>query len=136
VIKTLALLSLALAVPAFSDSGIKMMFNLQTNSAGCFPVLGQMFGCLPKEMRQAGVMAIAKTEDTTITGFRFTVTATLPDGSTVTKSVLTDRATETPTVVVIWIASELSGFSNVKVFAVGLRDSDQATSGTVPGIEY
>jgi len=128
-------LALSLCTPMFADN-VKMTFNFQTNSAGCFPNTGQMFGCLPKEMRQAGVMAIAKTDDPTITAFRFTVTATLSDGSTVTKSVLADRATETPTAVVIWLARELSGFSNVQVAAIGLRDSDQATSGTVPGIEY
>jgi hypothetical protein len=137
--KRLLLLTALSASVLLADSGTKLIFNIQTNSPACMPGTGLMYGCLPKQDRLAGVMALAKSDDPSVTAFRFTVTATrTSDGSTITKTEVV--AVGSPvwpyTPVIIWVASEVSDFSNVGVSVVALRDSGSAVAGTVPGIEY
>lgn len=131
------LISLALAVPMFADSSVKLTYNLQTNTPMCIPpVPSASFGCLSKEYRLAGIMALAKSDDPLVTSFLFTATATMADGSTATKTAIVEKQQTAYSAVVIWLAKELSEFSNVQVSVVGQRVSGEATTGTVPNVEY
>ncbi len=133
--KRFLLLTTLSAASLMADT--KLMFILQTNSAGCFPGTGQNFGCLPPELRTAGVMAFASTTDPLVTSFLFTATATLADGSTVTKTAMVERSTTQPTsAVVIWLAHEITDFSNVRVSVVAQRSTGDTVAGTLPGVEY
>jgi hypothetical protein len=136
IMKRLLPLLALMCAPAFAESHVKLLFNIQTNSPLCVPAAGLSFGCLPKELRQAGVMAGASSDDPTVTAFVFLVTATMADGSTVMRTEVVKSTRGTYSWAMLWLASEPEEFSNVQVSVTAQRPTGDGTSGTTPGIEY
>lgn len=120
-----------LLVPLCAETTV--VFNFQTNHIFCGteadPVMSPNFPCVPKEFYLAGVVATARTDESGIVAYRFTITydltATGKPGPTKIQIV---EARDGRAGVLEWIGKDLTDFSNVKVSAEPLRSGVKATA--------